>query len=46
MQEKWKPTPEQLEALDCAIIDYKEDGCNTIAKYLQEIYDAIKKLWQ
>ena len=43
-QEKWKPTPEHLEALDCAIIDYKEDGCNTIANYLQEIYDAIKKL--
>lgn len=40
----WKPTPEQLEAMECAIIDYEEDGCNTIARYLKEIYNQIKKL--
>lgn len=40
----WKPTPEQLEAMECAIIDYEEDGCNTIAGYLKEIYSQIKKL--
>lgn len=40
----WKPTPEQLEAMECAIIDYEEDGCNTIAGYLKEIYNQIKKL--
>ena len=40
----WKPTPEQLEAMECAIIDFEEDGCNTIAGYLKEIYNQIKKL--
>lgn len=43
-QEKWKPTPEQLEAMKCAIIDYRESGCTTTANYLQEIYEQIKKL--
>ena len=42
-QETWKPTPEHLEALECAIIDYREDGCNTTAGYLQEIYEELKK---
>ena len=43
-QEKWKPTPEQLEAMEFVIKDYREDGCTATANYLQEIYDAIKKL--
>lgn len=41
-QEKWKPTPAHLEALEFVIRDYREDGCDTTANYLQEIYEHIK----
>ena len=40
----WKPTPEQLEAMECAIIIFEGDGYNTIPGYLKEIYNQIKKL--
>ena len=43
-QEKWKPTPEQLEAMEFVIEDYREDGCIATTNYLQEIYEEIKKL--
>ena len=43
-QEKWKPIPEQLEAMEFVIRDYREDGCTATANYLQEIYEQIKKL--
>lgn len=43
-KETWKPTPAHLEALEFVIADYREDGCDTTANYLQEIYDEIKKL--
>lgn len=38
----WKPTPAHLEALEVAISDFREDGCDTIANYLQEIYNEIE----
>ena len=43
-EQNWKPTPEQLEALEFVIADYREDGCNHTADYLEEIYEHIKKL--
>ena len=43
-QEKWKPTPEQLEAMEFVIQDYRESECYATADHLQEIYEQIKKL--
>ena len=43
-QEKWKPTPEQLEEMEFVIQDYRESECYNTADHLQEIYEQIKKL--
>lgn len=40
----WKPTKNQLDALNYVIMDYLEDGCVATANYLQEISAGIKKL--
>ena len=42
-QETWKPTEEQLEALECAIASFREDECYTIAGNLKELYEQLKK---
>jgi len=42
-QETWKPTEEQLEALECAIAGFREDECYTIAGNLKELYEQLKK---
>lgn len=44
LRPSWKPIPEQLEAMEFVIRDYREDGCTATANYLQEIFDKIKKL--
>lgn len=43
-QPHWKPTKNQLDALNLVIMDYTEDGCVATANYLQEISAEIKKL--
>lgn len=40
----WKPSEEQIEALEYVIRDYREDGCNATANYLQEILDHLKNM--
>lgn len=44
LRPSWKPSEEQMEALEYVIRDYIEDGCNATVNYLQEILDQIKKL--
>jgi len=43
-QPVWKPTEEQMEALEYVIRDYREDSCNATANYLQEILDNLKNM--
>ena len=43
-QSHWKPSEEQMEAMEFVIKDYREDGCIATANYLQEILEQIKKL--
>lgn len=43
-QPHWKPSEEQMEAMEFVIKDYREDNCIATANYLQEILDQIKKL--
>ena len=40
----WNPSEEQIEALEYVIRDYREDGCNATANYLQEILDHLKNM--
>ena len=40
----WKPSEEQMEALEYVIRDYREDSCNATANYLQEILDHLKNM--
>lgn len=44
LRPSWKPSEEQMEAMEFVIKDYREDGCIATANYLQEILDQIKKL--
>jgi len=41
---RWKPSEEQMEALEYVIRDYREDSCNATANYLQEILDHLKNM--
>ena len=43
-QSNWKPSEEQIETLEYVIIDYREDGCNATANYLQEILDHLMNM--
>lgn len=43
-ESSWKPSDEQKEALEYVIRDYREDGCNATANYLQEILDHLKNM--
>ena len=43
-QPHWKPSDEQMEAMEYVIRDYREDSCNATANYLQEILDHLKNM--
>ena len=43
-ESSWKPSEEQIEALEYVIRDYREDSCNATANYLQEILDHLKNM--
>ena len=44
LRPSWKPSEEQMEALEYVIRDYREDSCNATANYLQEILDHLKNM--
>ena len=44
LRPSWKPSEEQKEALEYVIRDYREDGCNATANYLQEVLDHLKNM--
>ena len=44
LRPSWKPNEEQKEALEYVIRDYREDGCNATANYLQEVLDHLKNM--
>ena len=44
LRPSWKPSEEQMRALEYVIRDYREDSCNATANYLQEILDHLKNM--